>query len=174
MPYIARWPAQVKPGTSSDETICLSDLLATSAAIVGAKLPGNAGEDSVSILPALLGEKSKQPLRAATVHHSIQGEFAIRQGPWKLALCPGSGGWSAPNDQAAFKQGLPRVQLYNLAKDPGETNNLQTVHPEKVASLTKLMKKYVTDGRSTPGEAQPNDVAVKIAKSSATLEKEKE
>ena len=174
VPYIARWPARVKPGTSSDEIICLSDLLATSAAIVGAKLPGNAGEDSVSILPALLGEKSKQPLRTATIHHSIQGEFAIRQGPWKLALCPGSGGWSAPNDQAAFKQGLPRVQLYNLAKDPGETNNLQAAHPETVATLKKLLEKYIADGRSTPGEPQPNDVAVKIAKSSATLEKEKE
>ena len=174
VPYIARWPARVKPGTSSDETICLSDLLATSAAIVGAKLPGNAGEDSVSILPALLGEKSKQPLRTATIHHSIQGEFAIRQGPWKLALCPGSGGWSAPNDQAAFKQGLPRVQLYNLAKDPGETNNLQAAHPETVATLKKLLEKYIADGRSTPGKPQPNDVAVKIAKSSATLEKEKE
>ena len=149
-------------------------MLPPSAAIVGAKLPGNAGEDSVSILPALLGEKSRQPLRAATVHHSIQGEFAIRQGPWKLALCPGSGGWSAPNDQAAFKQGLPSVQLYNLAKDPSETNNLQAVHPETVATLKKLLEKYIADGRSTPGEPQPNDVAVKIAKSSAKLEKEKE
>lgn len=174
VPYIARWPARVKPGTSSDETICLSDLLATSAAIVGAKLPVNAGEDSVSILPALLGEKSMQPLREATVHHSIQGEFAIRKGFWKLALCPGSGGWSAPNDQAARKQGLPGVQLYNLAEDPGETNNLQAAHPEVVSRLTTLLKQYLADGRSTPGKKQANDAAVNLTKPNAKADKEKE
>ena len=173
MPFLALWPGHVAAGSRTDQTVCHTDLLRTAADLLGAALPETAAEDSVSFLPALLGRATAPP-RDATVHHSIDGSFAIRQGPWKLAFCPGSGGWSAPNDQAAFKQGLPRVQLYNLAKDPGETNNLQTVHPEKVASLTKLMKKYVTDGRSTPGEAQPNDVAVKIAKSSATLEKEKE
>ena len=174
VPYIARWPGLVTAGTTSDETICLSDLLATSAAIIDAKLPANAGEDSVSILPALLGEKTTQPLREATVHHSISGLFAIRKGPWKLALCPGSGGWSAPNDQAALKQGLPNVQLYNLTNDPGETNNLQAAHPERVASLTKLLEKYVADGRSTPGKKQTKDVAVNLTKANAKTEKETE
>lgn len=173
VPFIARWPGQVKAGTTSDETICLGDLLATSAALVGAELPANAGEDSVNILPALLGEKRPRPLREATVHHSIDGRFAIRQGPWKLALCPGSGGWSAPADKAAATEGLPDIQLYNLAEDPGETNNVQAAQPEIVARLTTLLEQHVATGRSTPGPAQTNDTDVKIIKPNAPGSKAK-
>ena len=161
VPFIARWPGHVSAGATTAETICLSDLLATSAALVGAKLPTNAGEDSVSILPALLGEKLPRPLREATVHHSINSQFAIRQGPWKLALCPGSGGWSAPSDQAATKQGLPAVQLYNLADDPGETNNVQAAHPDRVARLTKLLEQLCRrrpqHARSEAGERRSSE-----------------
>jgi arylsulfatase A-like enzyme len=160
--FIARWPGHIAAGASNDETICLNDLLATTAALVGAKLPDNAAEDSNNILPALLGEKLRQPLREATVHHSIEGKLAIRQVPWKLALCPGSGGWMSPKDAAATKQGLPAVQLYNLATDPAETTNVQAEHPEVVARLTKLLEKYVADGRSTPRKAQKNDVSVNV------------
>ena len=165
VPFIARWPSRISAATASAETICLSDLLATSAALVGAKLPQGAGEDSVNILPALLGEKRNQPLREATVHHSINGKFAIRQGVWKLALCPGSGGWSGPSDKAAMNQGLPEVQLYNLAVDPGETNNLHATHPDIVKRLTALLNKYVAEGRSTPGAPEHNDVAVSVKNS---------
>lgn len=164
VPFIARWPGRVKAGAISDETICLSDLLATGAALVGAKLPDNAGEDSVSILPALLGERRKRALREATVHHSIQGQFAIRQGAWKLAVCPGSGGWGSPRDLDARKKSLPEVQLYNLANDPGETTNLCAAHPEIVNRLTKLLGQYIANGRSTRGEQQANDVPVKFQK----------
>lgn len=164
VPFIARWPGRVKAGTTNDETICLSDLLATSAALVGAKLPENAGEDSVNFLPALLGENRTRPSREVTVHHSIDGRFAIRQSAWKLALCPGSGGWSAPRDKEASANQLPGVQLYNLVEDPGETNNVQAAHPDIVTRLTGLLEKYVTEGRSTPGPKQANDVPVKIQK----------
>ncbi len=165
VPFIARWPAKVKPATSSDQTICLTDLMATCADLFKAKLPENAGEDSVSILPALSGNATA-PLREATVHHSINGRFAIRQGKWKLEFCPGSGGWTSPNDSEAAKQGLPEVQLYDLAADPAETTNVHSEHPEVVENLTKLLEKYVADGRSTPGPAQNNDAPVDIRKRS--------
>lgn len=167
VPFLVRWPARVKPGQSSDETICLSDLLATAAAITGTRLPANSGEDSINFLPALLGEKIKQPLREGIVHHSIDGKFAIRQGPWKLALCPGSGGWGQPNDLAARREKLPSIQLYNLSTDPGETTNLEAAHPEIVARLKSLLELYVEKGRSTPGPAQKNDVPVDIYKPAA-------
>ena len=99
IPFLARWPGHIRPGTWCDQTICLTDLLATCADILGAKLPANAGEDSVSILPALEG-KATAPLREATVHHSANGSFSIRQGKWKLELCPGSGGWSPTRSPA--------------------------------------------------------------------------
>jgi arylsulfatase A len=159
IPFIVRWPGHVKAGTTSEQTTCLTDFMATAAAIVGAKLPDDAAEDSVSLVPALLG-KADKPLREATVHHSINGSFAIRQGNWKLCFCPGSGGWSAPRPNRDETTGMPALQLFDLASDIGEQNNLQADKPEIVSRLTKLMDKYVADGRSTPGAPQKNAVEV--------------
>lgn len=150
IPFIARWPGKIKPSTSCDETICLTDLTATAAEIVGEKLPDNAGEDSVSILPALLGKKLDKPLREATVHHSINGSFSIRQGQWKLEMCPGSGGWSEPRPAEAKKMGLPPIQLYDLSKDISEQKNVYKEHPDVVEKLTALLEKYKQQGYSRP------------------------
>lgn len=170
VPFVARWPGKIKAGSKSDQLICLTDLMATCAEIVGSKLPDDAGEDSVSILPALLG-KAHAPLREAVVHHSINGSFAIRQGSWKLELCPDSGGWSAPRPGAQGAAKLPPVQLYNLRSDIGERTNLQQQHPEVVSRLVALLEKYVADGRSTPGKPQQNTVPVELWKARKPGEK---
>jgi len=161
VPFLVRWPGKVKAGSHSDQIVCLSDLMATCADILGAKLPDNAGEDSISILPALLGT-AKAPLHEAIVHHSIKGRFAIRQGKWKLELCPGSGGWEMPSDDAAFKEGLPTIQLYNMHDDVGEQTDIDYLNAGIITRLTKLLGKYVAAGRSTPGLPQTNDVPVDI------------
>jgi arylsulfatase A-like enzyme len=132
MPFVAKWPGKIKPATSSDEVICFTDMLATFAAIVGDKLPANAGEDSYNILPAMLGEKYDKPIRQATVTKA--GFFTIRQGKWKLILGRGSG--------------EPKGQLYDMKTDPGETTNVYKDHPGIVERLTKLLDKYKKDGRS--------------------------
>src|SRR5690606_33780932 len=94
VPFIARWPGQVQAGTTSDQLVCQSDLLATFAEITGAEVPDDAGEDSLSFLATL---KSGRPApRDHLVSHSINGSFAIRRGSWKLLLCGDSGGWSQP------------------------------------------------------------------------------
>ena len=149
VPFVVRWPARVNASSVCDDTTCLTDLLATCADIMGTSLPVDAGEDSVSMLPKLLGT-AKAPVREATVHHSINGTFAIRQGPWKLIDAPHSGGWSdpRPRDKSAWA-GLPAVQLYNLESDPGERHNLEAQHPEVVARLLELLKTYKTADRST-------------------------
>ena len=157
VPFMVRWPGVVKAGTNS-QTICLTDLIATCADILGQKVLENAGEDSVSLLPMLKGAQG--PTHEAIVHHSIEGAFAIRQGKWKLEFCPGSGGWSVPKPGSKQEQGLPAVQLYDLAADPAEKHNVQAENPEVVRRLTALMAKYVADGRSTPGAPQKNDVSV--------------
>lgn len=167
IPFIARWPGRVKAGTTSSQMISLNDLMATCAELVAAKLPSNVGEDSVSILPALTGATSG-PLREALVHHSINGSFAIRQGNWKLELCPGSGGWSDPKPGSAEERSLPTVQLYDLGSDLGEQKNLEAQHPEIVARLSALLQKYLDDGRSTPGSKQTNDARVILRKTSGS------
>jgi arylsulfatase A-like enzyme len=102
-----------------------------------------------------LEQPGAAPIREATVHHSIDGSFAIRQGRWKLELCPGSGGWSLPRPGAEC-EGLPPVQLYDMSADVGERRNVQEQHPEVVAHLTALLTRYVREGRSTPGAPQSN------------------
>lgn len=163
IPYIVRWPGRVKEGSTCDDTICLTDLLATVADILGFDIPANAGEDSMSILPDLLGTASG-PIREATVHHSVNGSFSIRQGKWKLELCPGSGGWSYPQPGEARRLGLPDLQLYDVAQDFRERENIQNKHPDVVEHLVHLLEKYVADGRSTSGRPQANDVPVDIWK----------
>ncbi|MFG0252542.1 MAG: arylsulfatase, partial [Phycisphaerales bacterium JB038] len=96
VPYLVRWPGRVPAGTVCDETIGLHDLMATCAGVLGVALPDDAGEDSVNLLPAMLGKTRGAPLREAIVHHSGDGMFAIRQGDWKLILGRGSGGFTKP------------------------------------------------------------------------------
>ncbi len=161
VPCIARWPRVIRPGTTCDQLVCLSDLMATCAEIIGEALPDNAGEDSVSMLR--LFTHPEESIRDHVVHHSIDGKFAIRDGEWKLVLCPGSGGWTHPDREAA-SEGLPLVQLYDLRRDPGETCNLHAQEPQRVTSMIALLKKLVSDGRSTPGRPAHNDVPVDIWK----------
>ncbi|HXE53823.1 MAG TPA: sulfatase-like hydrolase/transferase, partial [Tepidisphaeraceae bacterium] len=163
IPFIARWPDHIKPGTSSGQLVCLNDFMATAAEITGLKLPSNAGEDSVSLLAVFLG-KDKGPVHDAVIHHSIDGMFAVRQGPWKLDLCPGSGGWSLPTDRQAVRDHLPPMQLYRMDSDIGEKTNVYSSHPEVVAHLTRILEDYIRLGRSTPGEVQHNDVPINIHK----------
>jgi arylsulfatase A len=132
VPLIVRWPGVVKPGSTSRELVCLVDVLDTCASVVGATLPGEAGEDSISLLPALLGRPG---LRRDLVLHSLRGVFVLRSGDWKLIEHRGSGGFSAPVTVKAAA-GEPSGQLYNLRDDPAETNNLWSAHPEVVRALS--------------------------------------
>ncbi len=163
VPFIARWDGKVKAGAVSDEPVCLVDLFATCAEIVHAEVADTTAEDSVSILPVLLSTASG-PVREAVVHHSFNGSFAIRQGKWKLAFCPGSGGWSKPRPGGRGSSADPAklsdhqwVQLFDMEADPAELNNLSDQHPEVVSQLTRLAQKYIDEGRSTPGARQQNN-----------------
>jgi len=160
IPFVARWPTAIKPNTTSDQTVCLTDLFATVAEIIKAPVPDTAAEDSVSILPALTG-KATGPIRQATVHHSLRGSFSIRRGKWKLLLCPGSGGWSAPRPGKEAKD-APPMQLFDMTKDVAEQKNLYYEHPKVVKELTSLLKSYIDNGRSTPGTKQQNEGGTNI------------
>lgn len=153
VPFIVRWPGRVAAGSSSDRTLCTTDLFATAAEIVGCP---NTGEDSFSFLPTLLGKE--QESRGITVHHSINGSFAIRDANWKLCLCPGSGGWSAPRPNVALKnRKLPPVQLFNLEEDPAEQENVAAAHPDLVKKLVGQLDTAIRNGRTTSGPSLQND-----------------
>ncbi len=151
VPFIARWPGVVQPGSVCDQLVQQADLIATCADLLDVPLPDGAGEDSVSILPLLKG--SDEPVRPTAVNQSSGGLLAVRQDNWKLIFGPGSGGWGKGRDEHP-------AQLYNLEEDLAETTNRYAEHPEMVAELTALMEQLVNAGRSTPGAEQANDVTV--------------
>lgn len=137
VPYVVRWPGVVAPGSECGATVCLTDLMATAGEIVGVEMPEGAATDSVSLLPLLKGGEGE--VRDATVHHSINGSFAVRQGKWKLCVCPGSGGWSSPRP-GKEPEGAPEVQLFDLEADIGERKNLASERPEVVAKLKAVLE----------------------------------
>lgn len=153
VPFVASWPKNIPPGSISNENLSLVDLLATFAALTGAELPENAGEDSYNQLSSFLGHNNDEPIREATVYHSLRGMFAIQQGPWKFIDGQTSGGFAAPKEKKAIenkKSKVPAGQLYNLAADPSESNNLYEQHPDKVAELKALLTRYQEQGHSQP------------------------
>lgn len=160
VPFIARWPGRIKPGSVSDEVICHVDLMATVAAILGVQIPDNAGEDSYNILPALLGQRLNAPLREATVHHSGKGHFAIHKGDWVLIDFPTGDDNREPEWFKRARGYQPHHQpgeLFNLRLDPAQCRNLYAERPDKARELKDLLEKYKRDGRSTPVAAQKND-----------------
>jgi len=138
--FIARWPGVVKPGRVCGQLVHQADIMRTLADVLGAKLPDNAGEDSFSFLPLLKGDD--RPIRPHAVSCAAGGTPGVRKGDWKYI--PGT-----------------KPELYNLADDIGETKNLAGEKPELVAEMKALLEKLVTDGRSTPGALQKNDVEVR-------------
>ncbi len=143
-PLVARWPGKIEPNSVNHQTICLNDLFATCADILNASLPDNAAEDSVSILPCLLGAAT-QPVREATVHQA-PGGLAIRQGPWKLV----------------FHRSGNR-ELFNLKSDISESQDVASANGDVDRRLTELMQSYIDRGRSTPGAAQKNEFALSMS-----------
>jgi arylsulfatase A-like enzyme len=147
-PFVARWPGKIKEGSLNHDVICLNDLFATCTDILGADLPPDAAEDSVSILPGLLG-KATGPMREATINQAPAG-LAIRQGSWKLIM---------------YRNG--KRELYNLKDDVSETKDLSRANTEVARRLEKLLQSYIDRGRSTPGPVQKNEFELPFGKSAA-------
>jgi arylsulfatase A len=167
VPLIVRWPGQIEGNRKTNALTCLTDVYSTLEEITEQPRQSLGGEDGFSLVSIFNGQATSA--RKTLISHSIGGQFAIRQGDWKLCLSPGSGGWSAPRDKEARKQGLPAMQLFNLKDDPSEQKNLVAVHKEKVAALLKLLDQQVQNGRCTPGEIVPNDRDVKFLPEGVSL-----
>lgn len=136
IPFIVRWPGKVKDGTVSDATFSLTSLMATCMDILGETNSGYMPEDSYSLLPVLLGRSTLIEEQPAVVHSASNGYFAIRKGDWKLIEGLGSGGFTPPKEIVAAP-GQAHGQLYNLAKDIQETQNLYDDHPDVVEELSR-------------------------------------
>ena len=153
-PFIANWPGVITGGETRDGLYCMTDIMATCAAVADADLPSDAAEDSLNIIEAIstTAAKGSSPVtghnrRDGVVHHSHLGVFSARVGDWKLiAESKTSGGWPPPRGEAPVPGGPG--QLYNLREDPYETHDLFDVKPDVVAELMDLLDTYQKTGGS--------------------------
>ncbi len=139
VPFIARWPGKIEPGTVSKEVFSLTDMMATFSALMSREVPDSAGEDSYDVLPALLGGEMVENSRRSRVFHSANGVFAIQQDQWKLiqgTKGPGAGR-SVVNPDSLLLIG----QLYDLDQDPYEQDDLWDQYPEIVLELNQTLEK---------------------------------
>ncbi|MCA9179715.1 MAG: Cerebroside-sulfatase, partial [Planctomycetales bacterium] len=120
-----------------DQPVCLTDLYATCARVVGATLTPGEAPDSFAINQLLAGENVARP--EPVVHHSVAGMFAIRDGEWKLIAGNGSGGRDLPKGKPFGKP----YQLFNLAQDRAENTDVAEHHPEVVQRLTARLTELI-------------------------------
>ena len=158
VPMMFRWPAKIPKGVTSGQLISTTDIFATLAAVTGYALPDDVAVDSFDMLPVLLGKQKEEDLiRPHLLTQSYRGEFQLRVGDWKYLDHVGSGGnfyHKAPLSKYALPEKEPKAtgQLYNLAVDPGETNNLffsNTAKREEMRNLLKTLTKK-EGGRTAP------------------------
>ena len=139
MPFVIRWPARIKPG-SSDALVSQVDFCASFAALTGQRLGPKDAPDSFNVLPALLGESPTG--RDHLLEHS--GKVAIRQAQWKFI--PGTDAAAGKNVKA--KRGPKEDALYDLTKDPSESKNVAAQHPDVVEKLSKELEQLRERGHS--------------------------
>ncbi|MCP4311423.1 MAG: arylsulfatase [Bacteroidetes bacterium] len=138
VPFIARWPGKIEPGTLSQEIFSLTDMMATFSALVHGDLPDGYAEDSYNVLPALLGQAMPENSKRPRVFHSANGVFAIQQGEWKLIQ--GTKGAGAGRDAADPDSLMSLGQLYNIDIDPFEQDDQWDLYPEIVVELNQTLE----------------------------------
>jgi arylsulfatase A-like enzyme len=124
VPFFARWPAAISPGTRFDNPVSHLDIFSTAAAVSGAEIPGDRKIDGIDLMPFIRGEKTGDP------HESI----FWRQGYYRGVL---NKGWKMTVSERPKK-----VWLFNLREDPTEQNNIASQHPEKIAELQALLQTH--------------------------------
>jgi arylsulfatase A-like enzyme len=146
IPLIVKWPARIKQEGSYSETVGLVDVFATLADLTGQHLTNNQAEDSFSFMNVINGDLQSLT-RDHIIYLSSAGKLAIKKGPWKYVDCIGSGGFTNPSVLLTVKNG-PTGQLYNLADDPLESNNLVLRKRDIVKDLSELLNVLVNRGYS--------------------------
>jgi len=132
VPMLVRWPGHTPPGAVSDQVWAFWDFLPTAAAIAGAKLPD--GLDGISMLPAILSRRQKGREFLYWEFHEGRFKQAVRMGDWKaIRLAPGQ-----------------PLELYDLKRDLGETNNLAARQPKVIGQIERYLRAARTESSEWP------------------------
>jgi len=149
-PFITRWPGRIEPGVS-EEIVCTIDLAASLAGYLGVSLPGGACLDSFDVMGALLGAEN-----ASGREHLLQqdngnrGNYGFRVGDWKLQRHDSKRARNLVVETKLANTTVPRFQLFDLAEDPAEENNLWESHPDVGERLKSRLAQLIEAGRSRP------------------------
>ncbi len=142
-PFLVRWPGKVPAGSVSEQVVCLTDVLATLASVLGVPLKDGQAEDSLDISRAMFEAQPGPPVRDHVVLQDAHGTYAIRQGDWKLIERVDAPKIEPRNKRkaqlAAKHKGPSHDELFNLASDPSEASDVHADHAELVAKLRKLL-----------------------------------
>ena len=149
VPFIVQWPGMIPSGSVSDQIISLTDIIATLADITGQELPHGEAPDSLDMASVWTG-KSKSGPRRSLVLQGVFNTFALLDGKWKFVKAnaskdtSGIGQGADPRDKRFAEAVIPEDGLYDLDRDPYETNNLAKEIPDKVmemrTELNQIMK----------------------------------
>ncbi|MEZ4901579.1 MAG: arylsulfatase [Spirosomataceae bacterium] len=151
IPFIIKWPGQVRAGAISNELISQVDIMATLATITATKLPKNAAPDSYDLWPVIKEKKYKVPLREATVHNTYPKIWGLRQGEWFYMDGPSGEHSKMPESFKKlknYKDFETKGLLFNMKNDPEQRVNLYERYPEKIREMETLLQAYRNRGYS--------------------------
>ncbi|MBK8516124.1 MAG: arylsulfatase [Saprospiraceae bacterium] len=139
VPFLVSWPNRIKTSHTNSNMLCLTDLYATIAEVIGENLSENEGEDSYSFLSDLDGVNAKQVRKSMVLSGGASGAFVVVKDNWKYIEPSEKGRW--PETYYVNGPSIFDYQLYNLSDDVGEKINLFTQMPDKVKEFRFLMDK---------------------------------
>jgi arylsulfatase A-like enzyme len=160
VPFLVRWPGKIKAGSTTDHLTYFPDIMPTIAEITGAELPPD--RDGISMLPTLLGKGAQK--QHDFMYWEYTGQTAVRMSNWK--------GYTRKKGGKAGAW-----ELYDILKDPGETNNLAAQHTDIVAKIDLIAKRehtVVKGGEKLP-DALPfyGDTTIALGKDPNAVKKRK-
>lgn len=121
VPYFIQWKGTLPEGKDYNQPVMNLDVLPTCLAAAGAPIASSEGLDGLDLTPFLTGKNTASPHE--TMYWRFGEQWAVRNGDWKLVVSKGGSG---------------KPELYNLAKDIGESTDLATSEPKRVLELQKL------------------------------------
>ncbi len=143
VPAIAWWPGKIRPATRADDLSITLDIMPTILSVAGIAPPRERPLDGVDLSPLLFEQRPlpPRPLYWADLSNNGSRSEALRDGPWKLVVQhPGAKPGTFDNES---------IELFNLAKDESEKNNLAAEQPERAATMLRQLKTWYADTQKT-------------------------
>jgi len=158
-PFITSWPGTIVPGLS-DEIVCTIDLATSLATLVSRPIPADACLDSLDVSGALLGRPNTHGRDYLIEQdNGNSGNFGFRVGNWKLLRHDKKQARNLKVEQQLTNTPVSHFQLFDLATDPGEQNDLTADRPELASQLANRLTELIAAGRSRPTHVRPRDLA---------------